>query len=90
MVQRREPGRLFRLAGFRLGGAEVPVGAAALVLDQRHLRVIQLEGLQYQTPDEQILQQRGDMQPRQFEHVALASPVGIADGQALDIHTRCP
>src|ERR1019366_3647471 len=90
MMQRRQLGGLFRSFGLRLGGAKVPVGAPTFVLNKFDFWIVELEGCQHQMANEQVLEYHGDVQPRQFDHVVLAGPVRIADGEALDLRAGSP
>jgi hypothetical protein len=68
-----------------LVAAQIPVGAATLVFNQRYTGVIELQGLQHQSAGQQVRQHHSDVQPRQLDHVAAASPGWIADDQVLHI-----
>jgi hypothetical protein len=82
--QRRQRRRLVTLL-LALAAAQIPIGAAILVLDQRDAGVVEFQALQHQVSGQQLRQHHGDMQPRQLDHVAAAGPGRIADHQVLHI-----
>src|ERR1019366_4253140 len=69
----------FLVRGLRCLVRKIPIGASRLISQQRDLRIVYLQRLQYQTAKKELRQHHRNMQSSQLDHVAAAGPFGISD-----------